>query len=216
MNADDPRHGTTRGYHAGCRDACCKWAIARDEKARRLDAQRGGRAIPAFGVQRRIQALMRLGWTAHEIAKSAGWTNRNDVLRILNGQKGKPPRYVLRQTAYTLCRVFEDMCMTPPPPNTYRQRNVNQAVAKGYAPTLAWDNIDDPNETPDLTPYESTRDDEYDEAAVLRLLSGEHVPARPADKIESLRRWVTNGGSARELCRIHGWKEGRYRISEAA
>lgn len=149
MNADDPRHGRTEGFHAGCREECCRRAIARYQKGVRLRKARGTTwAIPAVGAQRRIQALMALGWTSSDIATAAEWNNRNDVLRILNGQKGKPTKWVERTTHNTICRVFEQLAMHFPAPAAHRARTRAMALRKGYAPPLAWDNIDDPREIP--------------------------------------------------------------------
>jgi len=148
MNTDDPRHGTTAGYHAGCHEACCRAAMARYEKAGRLARLRGGRTVPVLGAQRRVQALMRLGWTSSDIAEAAGWSHRNYVLRILNGQKGKPAVYLERPTYDTLCATYERLCMTIPERLPHRARTATMAAQKGWPPPLAWDNIDDSAEKP--------------------------------------------------------------------
>lgn len=49
-----------------------------------------------------------------------------------------------------------------------------------------------------------------DDSIVERLLAGERVDSRPAEKTEALRRWLETGRSERAFCRIHGWKHGRY------
>ena len=148
MKADDPRHGTTRGFHAGCREQCCRRALARDEKRRRLDKLRGGRAVPAIGAQRRIRALMRLGWTSTDIAQAAGCHERNYVLRILNGQKGKPTTWLERKTDKAIRDVYERLSMRLPDPAPHRARTRALAERRGYPPPLAWDDIDNPDEEP--------------------------------------------------------------------
>ena len=151
MNADDPRHGTTRGFHAGCREQCCRWAISRYQKQIRLNQRRGTRlSVPAVGAQRRIQALMTLGWTSEDIATEAGYTHRNQVLRILNGQKGKPCTWLERKTHETIAELFERMAMQVPPMDRYRRRARTMAERRGWLPPLAWDDIDDPAEQPRL------------------------------------------------------------------
>jgi len=159
MTPDDPRHGTTRGYHAGCRDSCCRAAIAAYEKRGRTNRHRGvTRAVPAIGAQRRIQALMALGWTSADIAAAAGWRDRNRVLCILNGQKGKPTTWVQRGTHDTICDVFRRLAMRIPEHAPHRARTRTMARRKGYAPPLAWDNIDNPREKPkaEYKPREAT------------------------------------------------------------
>lgn len=143
MRADDPRHGTMRGYAQGCRDICCRRAKARYEKGRRYNAVTGrALAIPAIGTQRRIQALMALGWTTTDIAHACGWTHRNRVRQILGGQKGRPTRWVTRTTAAKVGQVYDRLSMTLPEMNGPRRRSRSMALRLGYAPPLAWDDID--------------------------------------------------------------------------
>lgn len=47
-------------------------------------------------------------------------------------------------------------------------------------------------------------------STVERLLAGDRIESTRAEKVEAMRRWLANGGSQRELCRIHGWAENRY------
>jgi len=151
MSPEDPRHGTTRGFHAGCRDRCCRRAIARYEKATKYRKQAGiVWAIPAAGTQRRIQALMALGWTSTDIAQVCGYRHRNSVLRVLNGQGGRPCRWVERQTFRNIAAAYERLSMTLPEQTGYRKRARTIAQSKGYAPPLAWDDdsIDDPAAKP--------------------------------------------------------------------
>lgn len=154
MSPSDPRHGTTRGHHAGCREACCRAAINAYEKRTRYRRARGiVWAIPALGIQRRIQALMALGWDASAIAADAGFGNRNQVWMILKGQKGKPCRWVERKTWKAVCESYERLSMRLPQPTTVRKKVVitrtrNLAVKNGWPPPLAWEDIDNPDEEP--------------------------------------------------------------------
>lgn len=206
MSPDDPRHGTTRGFHAGCRELCCRRAYARYEKYGKYRRAKGITwAIPAIGAQRRIQALMRLGWTSADIAEQGGWSHRNHVLRVLRGQKGKPCKWVERSTYERICEVYERLAMTPPPHAPHRARTSTLAARKGWPPPLAWDDIDN-----DPAPNLGGHDDDIDPVVVMRLLEGERVPATKAEKDAAMAQWVADGGSKAELCRWHGWKEGRY------
>jgi hypothetical protein len=215
MTPNDPRHGTTRGFHAGCREPCCKRASARYEKKRRLDRLRGGRQVPAIGAQRRIHALMRLGWTSTDIAEAAGMGRRESVLRIVNGQKGKPTTWIERKTHAAITDVYERLSMRLPDPAPHRARTRAIAERKGFAPPLAWDDIDDPDEQP-ATRRAATSVTDIDEAVVLRVLAGERLICTRAEKDEVMRRWRAAGGSERELCRRMAWKDGRYGKEEAA
>lgn len=143
MTPDDPRHGTTRGWHQGCKCDPCRTARARYEKLTRWHRHNGiPRAIPALGAQRRIQALMALGWTSEDIRIAAGWHHRNAVLRILSGQNGRPCTWIERHTHKTVCDVFDQLCMTVPELTWYRKRSRTLALGKGYVVPLAWDDID--------------------------------------------------------------------------
>lgn len=149
MLPDDERHGTTRGYHAGCHELCCRRAMARYEKAGRLARLNGGRAIPAVGAKRRLEALMALGWSSHAIATRAGLPHRNHVWRILNGQNGKPTVWIQRSTDEWVRKVYAELSMTVPQ-GRYVKRTRDYAADRGYAKPLAWDDasIDDPNAEP--------------------------------------------------------------------
>lgn len=146
--ADDPRHGSTRGFHAGCRLVCCRAAIARYEKAGRLARLNGGLSVSALGAQRRIQALMRLGWTSQDIADAAGYHHRNAIFRILKGQNGRPCTWLERATADRIAVTFERLSMRVPDPSPARARCAAMATRNGWAPPLAWTNIDAPDDAP--------------------------------------------------------------------
>lgn len=141
MLADDPRHGSTRGYAQGCRLDCCREAQNTYERNRRKRRNILGitRSIPALGTQRRIRALMALGWTSGDIANRCGWTTPQAVTVLLSGR-----RYVYRSTAEKIAAVYDQLSMTPGPST----RNWREAARKGWPPPLAWDNIDDPDERP--------------------------------------------------------------------
>lgn len=46
MSPDDERHFTNRGYLAGCREECCRWAHRSYQVLWRLVRDRGGREGP--------------------------------------------------------------------------------------------------------------------------------------------------------------------------
>lgn len=206
MSPDDPRHGTTPGYHAGCRCIACRRAIGRYEKHTKYRRVAGITwAIPAQGAQRRVKALMALGWTGTDIAAAAGWDNRNYVMRVIHGQKGKPCRYIERKTHAAIADAYDRLCMTLPPHTPARARTRSLARKKGYAPPLAWDDIDT-----DPEPQYGGQDTDIDPVVVMRLLEGQRVKSTPSEKEAAMARWVADGGSRAELCRWHGWKTGRY------
>jgi hypothetical protein len=218
LTADDPRHGTTRGYHAGCHEPCCRDAMTRREKYLKLLRHRGMQtSVPACGAQRRIQALMWAGWSATDISTAAGWSHRNAVHRILKGQKGKPTVWLERKTHDAVAAVFRDL-WAKTPTSKYAGRTATAARAKGYLSALAWDDIDDPDEQPNVGTLSPTRvadggyarqdRDDIDEVVVTRILGGDwRLRSTVAEKCAVVARWT---GTLGELERLTGWKPERY------
>lgn len=203
MNPDDPRHGTTAGHQQHRKDdetAClpCIAAKTRYEKVRGLY---GDRMVPAIGTRRRIQALKAIGHSGADIGARLGTT-----YQAVHKLEHSAAPTVFATTAVAVRRVFDEMCMTQPT-GYHATRIRNQATRRGYAPPLAWDDIDDPDEQPNLG---GNSVDHIDHVIVDRLLAGERVVSSSAEKVEAMRRWLAAGGSERSLCRMHGWKDGRY------
>lgn len=103
------------------------------------------------GIQRRLQALHALGWGAAAIHGAGGpskptiarWLHATDPSRI----EGRTP------FALQVIEVYETLSMQLPPTRTPHQRTSRTkallvANAHGWAPPLAWGNIDDPSESP--------------------------------------------------------------------
>lgn len=203
MRPDDLRHGTPAGHHAGCRNSCCVEARNTYERNRRKRVEVGHvYSVPAVGSQRRIRALMALGWPGNIIAERAG---------IKRGQSGisalLQARTVRVATAARIARAYDDLSMRLGPSPVTRAR----AQRNGWLPPLAWDDgrIDDPvHSCVDSVDIVECKD--VDEVVVLRVLAGEHLPTTRAEREEILRRWLANGGSQRTICNRMGWKQGRY------
>jgi hypothetical protein len=125
---------------------------------------------------------------------------------------------VHRMTAERVAAVYDELSMVRPVDSAVRgrgqirihDRQRRMAKRRGYAPPLAWDNIDDPNERPNMRParYRSTRD--VDHATVERVLAGDKLPTTIAEKREITRRWLARGGSLLSLEKATGWKSDRY------
>lgn len=207
MSPDDPRHGTNAGYlqHIFAKESACDpCREAHSEARRNLWRKRYVRGvdrlyIDATGTIRRIRALMALGWRYRDIDNLAGYqTSRASWAHNLVVQQR-----VHIDTAERVARIYDELSMSRGPSNRLR----NLAAKNGWAPPLAWDDIDDPAEQPKLG---GNRDDQIDRVIVDRLLAGERVASSSAEKVEAMRRWLATGGSERSLCRMHGWKDGRY------
>lgn len=142
MQPDDPRHGEERGYFAHRVDGETPCDPCR--RAHRVaDAQRILRRLhgtpttiglmPAQGARRRIEALNAIGWPNAEIANKAGWSSHATVWRMRTADT------VRVATAQRLYKVYDELHMTPGPSELVRRKS----TAAGFAPPLAWNNIDD-------------------------------------------------------------------------
>lgn len=98
--------------------------------------------LPRWAAARRIHALMAIGWTHDAITEHLrpGLRSHNIV-----GSKAHGP-YLRAHTWRDMDRVYRLLCVTPGP--SEKSRKI--AAREGWAPPLAWDDIDDPDAVPDL------------------------------------------------------------------
>lgn len=217
MTPDDPRHGTWRGYcahHAAKQKPCepCAAAARRYDGELRLEKLRGmpSRRVPGVGTARRVQALIALGWSHHQLAARLGVSHDMPAKWARAGGS-----FVMRRTADRVDAVFRELCMTPPPEDTTRLRREaayarTLARKRGWVTALAWDDIDDPDEQPASVVRDAGA---VDPVVVERILAGDwHLPATRAERVEVCRQWT---GGRNELGRLTGWKVDRYITGEA-
>lgn len=152
-----------------------------------------GGLLPAVGTRRRIQALGRIGWSTYYIADRLG--TRQNVVWELSSRR----RYVTRRTEARIRDLYDELSMTIGPSAT----TIRRAIASGWEPPLAWDDIDDPNERPGRMVEEG--EPLVDENVVERILAGEKLPANRAEKYAVIDAWLARGGSANGLEGITGW-----------
>jgi hypothetical protein len=170
----DPRHGKVAGYMAACPCAPCRAAKTRYEKWRRVHGQ--PLRINSLPTQRRIRALAAIGWPFSELSRHLGFRGKEYPQQLL-----RRPR-VNVATARKVADLYDRLSMTPGPSQEARTR----AAAKGWAPPLAWDDIDDPHETPQgvqLTPLGRRAEREALIEAVRDLLEAGESPTSIADRL---------------------------------
>lgn len=109
-----------------------------------LERLEGFDPITDLGVRRRAQALAVLGWTSRQIAKVAGIHNEY----VRNAQNRDERCYMHQATRDGIVAAYDALHMTPAPQDKWTKGVRRRALAKGWAPPLAWDNIDDPNARP--------------------------------------------------------------------
>lgn len=131
------RHGTYIAYQ---RDGCRCAAATADWRRYRKRWQAGHRrTVPAVGTARRLQALAAIGWSSSALAAHTGRPSP-EIFSWLRRGGGR----VYRTTADWIAGVYDELCMTPRPCGRTR----SHALRAGWAPPLAWDDIDDPGERP--------------------------------------------------------------------
>lgn len=199
-------HGTAAGYAAGCHEICCR----RGKKAARVAyelavAQGHEFQVPGDRTRRKVRALAALGWTAREVAeRMTPPISQQAISKILM-------RPVIRATtAERIDRVYEKLEMVIPPDTPYHRRRKTEALARGWLPPLAYDDID----AGIVAEVEPERwGDRFDEDEIEYALQYHDFSRKlnPREKAEIVRRWVRAGGTERQLCQLTGWREGRYR-----
>lgn len=117
---------------------CRKGILARTERAI-LAVQPAPWRRDATGARRRVQVLGRLGWSQDRIAAAAN-VDRKVISEVAAGAV----RQVYPTTDDGIRTAYDQLSMRPGPSAVARRH----AVTKGWAPPLAWDDIDDPTETP--------------------------------------------------------------------
>ncbi|PYY63640.1 hypothetical protein DEJ30_12055 [Curtobacterium sp. MCPF17_003] len=131
--------------------------------------------ISSQGTHRRIQALVRQGWSQRKLASRLGMSPAqfNMILRADHVTAGMHRKIVA---------LFADLWDKLPDRtrsvdlNSYN-RSVNYAKAHGWHPPLAWDDID-----LDDRPAEALRNDSVDDMAVELAVAGEDVRLTPAER----------------------------------
>jgi hypothetical protein len=130
--------------------------------------------VPGHHLYRRVEALAALGWSARAVGEHSGITH--DILVI------RHPR-VLAATVDRLRPTYDALSMTHPAPTTWHERQavsscINRARRRGWAPPLAWDDID--NDPAPATPDRDT--DAIDDIAIALAVDGVEVSLTPAER----------------------------------
>lgn len=146
--------------------------------AKLVPAEQTPDRVPAWRVERRLQALHALGWTIVQIAQHAGWQDRN--VNALMYPRWRQRESVSLATFQTFDEVYRDLCMKMPPRSAGSLVAVRRSAERCWPNPLAWDDIDDPAEVP--------RDWRYTEPTRLELV---------ADMLEQ-------GANVTEVCRRLG------------
>lgn len=207
----DPRRGSAPSKRVRPETAAKLFAVSSS-----LDVLGGAATVDATGTQRRIQALVAIGWSQQRLAERIG---------MLRGNFGKTMRSsgVQARTARAVKALYEELWDCPPPEVEWRDkisanRSRGYAAEHGWVPPLAWDDesIDDPAAQPHTVVEEQAV---IDEIAVERALDGEPVRLTRAEAAEVSRIGTQRGMSANRIAKITGRTSRsiqRYRAEVAA
>lgn len=129
---DDPRHGSDRGYSAGCRQACCRGAHAAAMWAYRQD--RRPRLVDVAPLTRRLDALACLGWSRQHLSRRLGMSR--GYLRHVDSNPT-----CLKSTADKIKALYDELRDLPcTEPTANRTREL--AARRGAVAPHTWFDID--------------------------------------------------------------------------
>lgn len=182
-------HGDRRRYQQHLRDgdepcAPCREAERRNKaayRARRYLTRNAPRRVDPTGTRRRLQALAAIGWPAALIAEIAGCTRSNV-------SKWAKQDHVYVTTHQLVCRVYDELSMTPGPSAVTRRI----ARQQGWLAPLCWDDgsIDDPAATPSTEPVTPV----LDEVAIRRAMRGDRTVVLTKPERREVVRLLTDAG----------------------
>lgn len=95
--------------------------------------------VPGLGTRRRVQALAVLGWSQTALAERMG-LSQSRLANYISRDR------VYARTAAAVAALYEELQWKVGPSQISRDR----AKQKGWFPPAAWDDIDDPAETPNV------------------------------------------------------------------
>jgi hypothetical protein len=161
-----------------------------------------GKFVDATGTIRRVRALRAVGYSATNIATSFGFAETH-VRQI---SRGTQPT-VRQRIADKIAAVYAEISNLPVPIGAGATMSRNYAAAQGWAPPGAWDDIDDPNSTPDTTVIELNFHEraELRREEIIHFAWCGHTPEQILDRL--------NGEVSISTVRavVHEWRTGEKR-----
>lgn len=147
--------------------------------------------LDGTGTRRRLQALAAVGWTVSAIGRQRG-LSAQWLGKLLGADLVSPDEVHIVREAY------EALWLAPAPASRRASYAKGRARDRGWVSALAWDDIDDPNERPNLGLRYPKRGDEVDDVAVAEAMAGrkQFGDLTKAErqlvvrKLVELRRWT--------------------------
>jgi hypothetical protein len=135
-------HRIEKGHQARVRPSIGRALMQVAPADLRADSPDDETFVPKVGAQRRVQALLWLGWRYQDMEALI------DGPMALSATILSAGRWVTARNHERIKAMYDQLCMSEGP--SRKTRTI--ARQKGYAPPLAWDEdtIDDPEATPDI------------------------------------------------------------------
>ena len=137
--------------------------------------------VPSVGTVRRLQALVAVGYSESELASRLGVLVTN-LSGIILGKRSR-----VTAATYEAVRELFAECWAHPKRGRVGERSRALAKSHRWVGPLAWDDIDDPRETPNLA-GEFTGEPQLDEIAIEEAMLGRPVKLRHGERREVVRR----------------------------
>lgn len=166
-----------------------------------LEVLAGTARVDATGSHRRLQALVAVGWSQRRLAERLGISPANF------GTMMRRPR-VLASKARSIRDLYEELWDTVPECQSTQERLAVVrarafAVARGWAPPMAWNEEDIDN--PDAAPATGESTYGIDDVAIERALAGDKtVSLTPEERAEAVRIGTAEHLSAKALAKLLG------------
>lgn len=159
-----------------------------------------GSRVPAVGAMRRLRALVRLGWSAKQLAARSGLDNQV-IYALVQGRRPTAHAGHVRAVAALYDELWDQ---APPETNKWAKvaaaRSRRRAAEAGWAPPVAWD--DDTIDNPDASPADDIDGEPgVDEMAVERAIAGDKVPLTRTERQEVVKRLAWEGLSDGQIAR---------------
>jgi transcriptional regulator with XRE-family HTH domain len=137
-----------------------------------------GAVVPARGVHRRLQALVRQGWSQARLADRLGMTRQQ-----LNAMLLRSPGVTITMHR-TIDALYDELWDKKPPRTEHYDliaynRAIRHATSRGWQSPLAWDDIDLDDAPSRLAEYQ---DDDVDDAVVAIAITGAPIDLTPAER----------------------------------
>lgn len=164
-----------------------------------------GCLVDGTGTRRRIQALVRHGWSMAALGRELGFVGHSAPVQAWSWCHSE---LVHKVTAERVAALYDRLWNVAPPATTRAEKcsvtaSKNRAIRYGWAPALAWDDetITDPKAKPCIG---ASRDKALDEIAIAEAMQGRKVQLTRAERAEVVRRMTETGWSARRIAeRMH-------------